>query len=188
MEWNPVGSLPSKSYDCSFCGNRIASVTGCRATSTQGRVQLAFGAIFICPHCTNPTYFTGQGHQIPGALFGAVVSGIDEKGIEILYNEARWAYSGASYTAVVLCCRKLLMHLAVTKGAEEGLSFVKYVDFLDSNHFVPPGARSWVDKIRTKGNEANHQIVIMTEPEAQEMLSFCEMLLKILYEFPSKVK
>ena len=188
MEWNPVGQVPSRSYDCSFCGNRVASVKGWHATVVKNRVTVAAGAVYVCPHCENPTYFTRQGYQIPGAPFGAVVSGIDEKGIEELYNEARRAYSGSCYTAVVLCCRKLLMHLAVNKGAEEGMTFVKYVDFLDSNHFVPPGARGWVDKIREKGNEANHEIIIMTKPEAEEMISFCEMLLKILYEFPAKIK
>jgi hypothetical protein len=188
MNWEPVGQIPSRSYECGFCGNRIASIKGWYATVAKSGVARPAGNVYICPHCTNPTYFTGEGRQIPGTPFGAVVSGIDEKGIEELYNEARRAYSGPCYTAVVLCCRKLLMHLAVSKGAQEGLPFAKYVDFLDSNHFVPPGARRWVDRIREKGNEANHEIVLMTKPEAEEMILFSEMLLRILYEFPAKVK
>lgn len=150
--------------------------------------MLPDGRVCICPHCGNPTYFNRYGRQIPGAPFGGLVSGINEKGIEDLYNEARRAYAETCYTAVVLCCRKLLMHLSVSKGASEGLSFAKYVDFLDSNHFVPPGARAWIDKIREKGNDANHEIVIMTQQEAEDMISFSEMLLKILYEFPAKIK
>jgi hypothetical protein len=188
MEWKDIGQIPSKSYECSFCGNLVASIRGWNSTFVDRRMSYPGGAIYVCPHCANPTYFNIKGHQIPGAPFGTVVAGIDESGIEVLYNEARQAHSVSCYTAVVLCCRKLLMHLAVSKGAKEGLSFVKYVDYLDSNHFIPPGARGWVDKIREKGNEANHEIVIMTKPEAEEMISFCEMLLKILYEFPSKIK
>lgn len=153
MEWNPIGQIPSKSYECSFCGNRVASTMGWYATFVSKAVAISAGAVYICPHCTNPTYFNREEHQIPGAPFGSIVSGIDEKEVEELYNEARRAYSGACYTAVVLCCRKLLMHLGVSKGAKEGLSFVKYVDFLDSNHFIPPGARRWVDKIREKGTK-----------------------------------
>lgn len=80
------------------------------------------------------------------------------------------------------------MHVSVAKGAEQGLSFLKYIDFLDTNHFIPPGCRRWVDRIREKGNEANHEIVIMNKAEAEEILSLSEMLLKILYEFPNMVK
>lgn len=166
----------------------MASIDGWRATAVEGRMAVSAGWVYICPHCTNPTYFNRAGNQIPGEPFGAAVSGIDEKGIEELYDEARHAYSASCFTAVVLCCRKLLMHLAVNKGAGEGLPFVKYIDFLDAKHFVPPGARPWVDRIRKKGNEANHEIAIMTKPEAEEVLSLCEMLLKILYEFPAKIK
>jgi hypothetical protein len=188
MEWRNATEVPSRSFECSFCGNRVASIKGWDSIVVEHKTAYPGGAIYVCHHCTNPTYFTQQGQQIPGAGFGAVVSGIDEPEIEVLYNEARRAHSASSYTAVVLCCRKLLMHLAVSKGAEEGLPFVKYVDFLDSNHFVPPGTRVWIDKIREKGNEANHEIVITSKPEAEEIISFCEMLLKILYEFPAKIR
>ncbi len=188
MEWNPTQQQDSKSYDCSFCGNRVASDKGWSARTVEHRMSVPAGAVYICPHCEHPTYFTSRGRQIPGAFFGSSVSGIEEKEIEELYNEARRAYSESCFTAVVLCSRKLLMHLAVSKGAEEGLSFVKYVDYLDTNHYVPPGSKSWIDKIREKGNEANHEIAIMTKAEAEDILSFCEMLLKILFEFPSKLK
>lgn len=188
MEWTTLGEVPSKSYECSYCGNRVASVKGWNSLVVDLRMAYPGGAIYVCPHCTNPTYFTRKGQQIPGAPFGAAVSGIDEAGIQELYNESRRAYSASCYTAVVLGCRKLLMHVAVSKGAAEGLPFIKYVDFLDSKHFVPTGARGWIDKIREKGNEANHEIVIMSQSEAEEMILFCEMLLKILYEFPAKIK
>ena len=55
------------------------------------------------------------------------------------------------------------------------LTFLNYIDSKDLTLFF-------------KGNEANHEIVIMTKPEAEETISFCEMLLKILYEFPAKIK
>ena len=80
------------------------------------------------------------------------------------------------------------MHIAVSKGAGEGLNFIDYVEFVASKGYVPPDARNWVDHIRTKGNEANHEIVIMSEEEAKDMISFVEMLLKLVYEFPSASK
>lgn len=80
------------------------------------------------------------------------------------------------------------MHIAVAKGAKEGETFVHYVGYLSDKGFVPPGARPWVDHIRTKGNEANHEIVIVTREEAEEIISFSGMLLTLIYEFPARMK
>ena len=105
-----------------------------------------------------------------------------------IYDEARQATSALSYTAAVLCCRKLLMHIAVAKGAKAGESFASYVDFLAVQNYVPPDAKEWVDHIRKTGNEANHEIVIMKREDAEDLLAFAEMLLKIIYEFPASTK
>ena len=52
---------------------------------------------------------------------------------------------------------------------------------------MPPDGKGWVDYIRQKSNEANHEIVLMTEEEATDLINFSEMLLRFVYEFPSKV-
>jgi len=80
------------------------------------------------------------------------------------------------------------MHIAVAKGAKAGDSFVSYVEYLASHNYVPPDAREWVDHIRTKGNEANHEIVIMKKGDAEDLLAFSEMLLKLIFEFPASIK
>jgi len=46
---------------------------------------------------------------------------------------------------------------------------------------------NWVDHIRKKGNEANHEIIIVEKDDATELLSFVEMLLKVIYEFPARM-
>lgn len=79
------------------------------------------------------------------------------------------------------------MHIAVAKGAKAGESFISYVEFLSSENYIPRDAKSWVDEIRETGNEANHEIVIMTKKQAEDLLSFVAMILKLVYEFPSKV-
>ena len=79
------------------------------------------------------------------------------------------------------------MNIAVAQGAKAGLSFVEYVDYLSNQGYVPPNGRSWVDHIRNKGNEATHEIALMTREDANELISFAEMLLKFIYEFPAKV-
>jgi hypothetical protein len=80
------------------------------------------------------------------------------------------------------------MHVAVQEGAQKNRSFMDYVDYLVDNNYVPPGSKGWIDYIRKKGNEANHEIVIMSKDEAFELLSFVEMLLKFVYEFPARIK
>ena len=79
------------------------------------------------------------------------------------------------------------MNIAVSQGADEGQKFIQYVEFLAENGFVPPNGRGWVDHIRQKGNEATHEIVQMSKDDATELISFTEMLLKFIYEFPAKI-
>jgi len=47
-----------------------------------------------------------------------------------LHAEARSCVTVNAFTSAVLTCRKLLMHLAVEKGAPEGKSFLEYVEYL----------------------------------------------------------
>jgi len=45
-----------------------------------------------------------------------------------------------------------------------------------------------VDHIREKGNEATHEILLMSREDAEDLIEFTEMLLRVVYEFPAKVK
>jgi hypothetical protein len=147
------------------------------------------GHIYICHHCHRPTFFnSSDGTQTPGKRFGNDVAGIDDQGVASLYSEARDCFSKNAFTSAVLSCRKLLMHIAVAKGDVPGKNFIDYVEYLSAKGYVPPDAKSWVDHIRTKGNEANHEIVIMSEEEAKDLISFSEMLLRLIYEFPASSK
>jgi hypothetical protein len=122
--------------------------------------------------------------QVPGALPGTAITHLPND-VASVYEEARASMSVGSHTAAVLALRKMLMHVAVDCGAKPGMSFVEYVTYLADNHYVPPRATAWLDRIRTRGNEANHQIVLMTEPDAKERLTFSEMLLRLVYEYPA---
>jgi len=107
--------------------------------------------------------------------------------LNALYEEARRASSQNCYTAAVLVCRKMLMNIAVNQKAKEGLKFIEYVEYLAAQGFVPPHGRHWVDHIRKKGNEATHEIALMGQQDAKDLLGFVEMLLRFIYEFPSLV-
>jgi hypothetical protein len=79
------------------------------------------------------------------------------------------------------------MNVAVNLKAPTNQKFIEYVEYLATNGYVPPNAKGWVDHIRKKSNEANHEIALMTETDATELISLTEMLLKIIYEFPKRV-
>jgi hypothetical protein len=80
------------------------------------------------------------------------------------------------------------MNLAVSKGAEPGLPFEKYVEYLASKGFIPPDGVESVIHFRQKGSEGPHEIQVMTREDATDMLTFIEMLLRFIYEFPAKMK
>jgi len=122
----------------------------------------------------------------PSKLMGNTVVGLPT-GVESLYTEARRCSAVEAYTAVVLTCRKILMHIAVSKGAPVNKTFIKYVDYLSDNHYIPPGSELWVDHIRKKSNEANHEIIQMGMTDSEDLISFTEMLLRMIYEFPARL-
>lgn len=188
LEWDETRNLPSKSYVCGYCGCALASEKGWGASLPETGNSKYRAFIYICHQCTRPTFVDEDGEVLPGTLFGDVVKYIPDDLVEKLYEEARKCTGAGSYTAAILCCRKLLMHIAVSKGAKEGQNFLTYVEYLSNNHFVPPDAKDWLDHIRKKGNEANHEISIMGREDAEELLTFVGMLLKVIFEFPSTVK
>ena len=85
-----------------------------------------------------------------------------------------------------MLARKILMHIAVERGADPGKSFAYYVSYLVDNNYVPPDSRDWVDEIRENGHEANHEIREVTIEQARSVLDFVTMLLELLYEFPDE--
>jgi hypothetical protein len=182
MPWSQASSLQSQSFVCGYCGHKVGAHLG--FSEQRGH---NVGAIYICPHCDKPTYFElAQGRRTPGALIGNSVEQVPKE-VGALYEEARKCCSTSAYTAAVLLCRKLLMNVAVSVGAAPNQSFMSYVEHLAKNGYVPPNGKGWVDHIRKKGNEATHEILVMTENDAKDLIGFSEMLLKFIYEFPSRV-
>jgi Domain of unknown function (DUF4145) len=186
MNWNLIQELSSYKFTCGYCGSLVGSAKGWGGVATVSGAAKRCGVIRVCPHCSGPTYVDViNSGQIPGVPYGNVVKHLPSE-IEQLYEEASSCMAGGAPTAAALCCRKLLMHIAVERKAEEGKTFQHYVDYLETDHYIPTGAKGWVDQIRTKGNEANHEIKINTRQEGEEIVDFTEMLLKVIYEYPSR--
>ena len=178
QQWQNAMGLSPRVYVCGYCDTKVGPDRG--FTTTNG-----LSLIYVCSSCARPTYFEDQ-RQWPGVSFGENVEHLPSD-VAGLYTEARQCMSVSSYTSAVLTCRKLLMHIAVTQGAPEGKSFLEYVEFLASKGYLPPNGKGWVEVIRIRGNEANHEIKIMAQKEAEELITFLEMLLKFIYEFPLKI-
>lgn len=162
------------------------------AAEYAGARRLAI--IYICSYCTRPTCFDvepgepaleGVPEQVPGAKFGGEVAHLPDAVAE-LHDEARRCMAVWAYTSVALACRKVLMNVAVAEGfADQGGSFEDYVEALAHAGYVPPKGRGWLDRIRKLGNEATHEIAPKSKQDAETVLAFTEMLLKLAYEYPA---
>ena len=188
--WENLHSINSKPYICGYCSNSLTSERGFRARLIRpDGVDLGKeGLLYVCHFCSKPTFFDADDNQTPGPKYGNEISGIEDEKISKLYDEARRCVGIGAPTSAILACRKLLMHVAVEKGAKENLKFIEYVKYLSDKGYIPPDSKEWVDEIREKGNEATHEIVIMSDDQAKDLLQLTEMLLKIIYQFPSEIK
>ena len=184
--WQGVGNIRSREFTCGHCGKLVASEKGWYAKRNDSNQPWA--AAHICHFCNNITYIAPTAKQYPGVKFGQDVEHIDAPDVQAMYDEARTAMQAGAPTSAVLACRKILMHVANSKGAKPNLRYIEYVDYLVSEHYVPPGSKEWVDKIREKGNEANHEISISTSEDAKMILGFIENLLRFVYELPGRAK
>ncbi len=176
VRWHNDSPLPTRTWTCSYCGKATGNDKGF-SDKEMGR------CIYICPSCSCPTYFEGN-KQVPGAPYGNSVENLPQE-IGPLYEDARNCMRVYAFTSAVLTCRKILMHVAVEKGAPKDKNFAFYVDSLVNGTILPTNFKSWVDKIRQRSNEANHEIIVMSLDDAKNILNFTEMLLKLLYEYPA---
>lgn len=189
-----IKKIFSATYTCGYCEKNVSSDKGmalCSKSYPFGGDFLndkGYG-VYICPYCNFPTFIFKPNDlanriQIPGPSYGEDIDNLPE-GISKIFNEMNLSYSAHAYTGVILLGRTLLNHIAVDHGAEGGKSFAFYVDYLENNGFITPSSKAWVDKIRKLGNNATHDLVINTDKEAATIIKFCEMILKMNFEYPS---
>ena len=181
MAWEDQQTLRSKTYTCGHCGRSLASEKG-----FNGGTQ---DVIYLCHFCKRPTSFAlraGRLQQVPGVPFGNPIKYLPPK-IRDLYEEIRNCMKVDAYTCAVLACRKMLMHVAVDKGAKKGDTFTRYVEYLLKNQLIPKGGEGWVGQLAKKGAEANHKIVLMSQQKAETLIKFTAALLTMNYELPGEV-
>ena len=177
--WNDTKSIGAQDYICGYCGFDVAPDIGWLSAGHSASIR-------ICPQCNGPTFFSPEGRQWPGARLGGNVAGLTKE-VETIYKEARDCLSVSAYTAAVMACRKILMNIAVAKGAKEGQQFAPYVDWLLTEGWAPKGSEGIVKYVKDRGNEANHQIVAKDKDEAERVLKFTEQLLRNMFDLASLV-
>lgn len=189
VHWDSHKALPA-SYKCSYCGTFVTSAEGLPLVNENLVGDKFFskpsGGVYICTNCKYPTYIY-QDEQVPLSRFGESIEYLPEE-VDEIYEEARDSFSVGAYTAVMLLCRKLLMHVAVDLGADENKNFIYYVNYFETEGYISKNARPWVDKIRKLGNEANHEIMVGNKEDAKKIIEFSAMLLKTNYEYPGKIE
>ncbi len=190
MGWESATDILARDWTCGYCGNVVGGNRGYRRGEHVGCPPFDRSKIYICPRCERPTAFIvsedGGVDQVPGPVEGAAIQGLPET-VSWLYDEIRKCVQAGAYTSAVLSSRKMLMHVAVDNGAAEGMTFAQYVGWLSDMHYIPPNGATWVDEIRKRSNEQNHEIVVASREDATQLLDFIEMLLRFCYEFPARV-
>lgn len=182
--WSGAQTINSSEFLCWDCSKNVASNMGYSASDANRHYHRK---IYICPNCDSPNFFDNLGTQYPGVKYGNPVDHLPDS-IKQAYNEARNCFSVSAYTASALICRKILMNIAVSKGADENKNFAYYVNWLDENRYIPPDSKNWVDHIRNIGNQGTHEIMPISKEDAEELITFSEMLLRIIFEFNAKMK
>lgn len=135
-----------------------------------------------CPVCGDGILITKDGRTHPPASELPIIDGL-QPAVEAMWNEIRIVYASGSATATEMLCQKLLMHIAVDKGAHpsEGASFAEYVDALIESGEVTNSMKPVLESIRTRGNRANHDIALSTPEDAKQTAGLTRLLLEVVY-------
>ncbi len=167
------GELP---ITCGNCGLVVlAKVLNSNGTGTFW---------LLCPGCREGSVKVTSGAVYPAAAAGAPVNGLPDD-VAQAWREARTVHAVAAYTASEILCRKILMHLAVdVAGGKPGDTFQAYIEHLDKAGYIGAGLRPAVEKIKNRGNVANHALPSSTEADSVITLKITEHLLRGIYEIP----
>jgi len=160
-------------FTCGVCGTPVNGAVIARA----GDMRVLW---IRCVKCQSGAVVNGS-VQSPSPERGENVDGLPAE-IGAVYGEARRCLGVAAYSAVDLLCRKLLMHVAMDKGAASGLTFAHYLDHLQKTGYITPPLMPWVDHIRKRGNLATHELPVPSEAEAEDTLAFTAQMLRLVYE------
>ena len=176
----PTDMYSRYNYICGHCGRdnsgRVVSVYHFDTRKDDPRIRF-----MICTSCKKGSVWIHPDIIIPGENLEGLPEEVNEA-----YEEARRCFSVNSYTGCELLCRKILMHIAVDKGAKEGESFKHYLDFLEGKGYITPPIKTWADLIRENANKSTHKLESSDKKRAENTFMFTMQLLRIIYEMEHK--
>ena len=177
LEYYGSGKQRWEPYICPYCAR---DVTGAVVASYAPGGLESWSLWVRCPHCRRGAVIV-DGRLYPSTPFGPSIEGLPAE-VAGAYEEARNCMGVGAFTAAELVCRKILMHIAVDKGATPGKPFVTYLDHLEKAGYVTPPMKAWVDLIRMRGNLATHEIPAPDQQQAESTVMFTAELLRLVYE------
>ena len=166
-------------YTCGHCDTRISGAVIASYSYEMYGISKSIKWL-MCPNCYNGSV-ESKGILFPSPAFGPLIDGLPKE-IKEAYNESRHCIQVNAFTAAELICRKILMHVAVEKGAEEGKPFASYLSFLENEGYITPPMKAWVDLIRQHGNKATHELESPSQERAESTVMFTAELLRLVYE------
>lgn len=167
-------------YRCAHCGHDVTGIVVAKyGEIVSGRLETA--TWLLCPSCGDASIITRSGDQFPAPIAGPDLQGLPPD-ISAAYDEARRCLGISALTACSMMCRKILMHVAVEKGARTGQPFEKYVNYLQEQGYTAPTMKPWVDRIRQLGNEGAHDLEAPSREATESVLAFTGGLLRVVYE------
>jgi hypothetical protein len=179
--------MAGMSITCGNCGLRVGAQVVAEGSTNYG--QLSAGVTWLrCPDCGGGNVRAKDGSVWPVAPVLANVANLPED-VARAWKEAQSAYAVAAYTASEMMCRKILMHLAVgVASGKEGGTFKDFIDDLDVAGYISTGLKPAVEKVKNRGNTANHNLPASTEADSLMTLRITEHLLRSIYEIPGLVQ
>lgn len=170
------------SYVCGHCGQQTSgAVVAVYPVNAAGVMEMHPVLWLCCTACGMGSVKNGTSAVVPSVPFGPSIQGLPQD-VKTAYSEARQCLGANAPTAAELMCRKILMHIAVDKGARERDTFKHYIEFLENAGYVTPPMKRWVELIKDNGNESNHLLAAPDRKRAESTVMFTAELLRLVYE------
>ncbi|MGI9345173.1 MAG: DUF4145 domain-containing protein [Gammaproteobacteria bacterium] len=149
-----------------------------------------------CANCGGHSLFssislTSPLQQFPAPSMAESVEGLGER-VQAIYTEAGRCMGVGAYSATVMLCRTLLMHIAIDKAEQsqheldDRRAFTEYVKYLEKHNYLTPHLAQWADRVRLIGNDAVHKLPEIPRKKAEQMLAFITLLLRVIFEVPAE--